>query len=102
MEDPPTLSSASLLLVELLDPVDLVDLEELPEDSASTSTFMVVPVVLEAHMDPEVLWDLLVVFLDLLEVLWDLPEVWDPEAWDLEVLASPSTECSSLPEVVTA
>ena len=66
--------------------------EELPEDSASTSTFMVVPVVLVAHMDPEVLWDLLVVFLDLLEVLWDLPEV----------LASPSTECSSLPEVVTA
>ena len=94
MEDPPTLSSASLLLVELLDPVDLVDLEEPPEDLASTSTFMVVPEVLVAHMDPEVLWDLLVVFL---EVLWDLPEV----LWDLEVLASPSTECSSLPEVVT-
>ena len=97
MEDPPTLSSASLLLEELLDPVDPVDLEELPVDLASTSTFMVVPVVLVAHMDPEVLWDLLVVFLDLLEVLWDL------QVWDLpEVLASPSTECSSLPEVVTA
>ena len=71
---------------------------------------MVVPEVLVAHMDPEVLWDLLVVFLDLLEVLWDLLEVlWDPEQWDLvewdlpEVLvASPSTECSSAPEVVTA
>ena len=60
------MSSASLLLVEPLDPVDL---EVLPE--VLTSTFILVPEVLVAPMDLEV-WDLLVVLLDLLVVLLDL------------------------------